>query len=74
MQSGHNRPISAHFRSGDFEFAYFGEDLGESVGEPVEAGARMGFGQGAAEHLHGMLGGNWRIDQAKSAFGSQGGR
>jgi hypothetical protein len=27
----HNRPISAHFHSGGAKFAYFGEDLGESV-------------------------------------------
>jgi NADPH:quinone reductase-like Zn-dependent oxidoreductase len=39
MQSGHNRPISAHFRSSDFEFAYFGEDLGKPICEPVEASA-----------------------------------
>ncbi|MGB6783450.1 MAG: hypothetical protein WBE36_15420, partial [Terracidiphilus sp.] len=32
-----NRPIGAHFHSVDLEFAYFGEDLGESVCEAVES-------------------------------------
>ena len=34
----HNRPISAH-SPGSVEFARFGDDLGEAVGESVEAGA-----------------------------------
>ena len=47
----HNRPISAPF-SGRAQFACFCEDLGESVGEPVEARARTAFWKRASQCCH----------------------
>jgi hypothetical protein len=37
------------------KFARFAEDLGEAVGEPIEATTRRAVEQGAAEHLQHML-------------------
>jgi hypothetical protein len=39
VQNRYKRPISAHFHSSGLEFAYFGEEFGEPVGEPAEARA-----------------------------------
>jgi hypothetical protein len=51
-----NRPIAAHFRSGGLEFLCFGEDLGESVCEPVEASACLAVWERTPEHQHEVLG------------------
>ena len=48
--------------SGGVEFAGFREDLGESVGELIEAMLRSAVRQGATEHLDGMLSEQQRID------------
>src|SRR5580704_17808853 len=61
----HNRPISAHFHSG--EFSYFGEDLGKPVCEPVETGAFIAW-EGAAEQLQGMLGSDQGVNEAGEAW------
>jgi hypothetical protein len=38
------------------EFADLGKDLGQPVGEPIEAAPRKAFWQGSPEHLDCMLG------------------
>ena len=43
------------------------EDLGEAVGEPVEASARSAVWHGTAEHLQHMLSGEQGIDDAVEA-------
>jgi hypothetical protein len=59
--------MSAHFHSVGFEFAYFSEDLCESVGEPVKTLAFVVVWERAAEHLQRMLGSLQRIDEAVEA-------
>jgi hypothetical protein len=40
----HNRPIGAHFHLCGAKLSYFGKDLDEMAGEPVEAVAGTPFG------------------------------
>jgi len=68
---GHNRPIRPF--SGCDEFASFGKDFGESVGEAGEATAGRPFRQTAAEHFQHMLGREQGIDHATEASSKGGG-
>jgi hypothetical protein len=52
----------------------FAEDLGEAVGEPVEASARRAVGQRATEHLQHMLSREQRIDDSIEASSKACGR
>ena len=63
----HNRPMSAHFHSGGLEFAYFGEDLCEPVGESIKALALVVVWERSAEHLQRVLGSLEGIDEAVEA-------
>lgn len=54
----HKRPIGARFYSGGAKFSYLGEDLGDALGEPEEAIARMAVWERTAEHFHGVLSGD----------------
>jgi hypothetical protein len=67
MPNRHNRPMSAHFHSGGLDFAYFGEDLGKPVGEPVKAIAPVAVWKGASEQLQRMLGSLEGIDETVEA-------
>jgi hypothetical protein len=67
LPTDHNRPVSAHFHSGGFQFSYFGEDLGKPVCEPVERGAFIAVWEGAAEQLQGMLGSDQGVNEAGEA-------
>ena len=59
--------MSAHFYSGGVEFAYFGEDLCEPVGEPIKAIAFVVVWERAAEDLQRVLGSLEGIDEAVEA-------
>ena len=59
-----NRPIAAHFHSVVLEFACFGEDLGESVCEPVEARAGAAVRERTTEYQHEMLSDEQGVDEA----------
>ena len=51
VQNRHNRPIAARFDSVGLEFAYFGEYLCESVGEPIKAIAHFADWERTSERL-----------------------
>ena len=46
------------------EFADFREDLGHSIGEPVEIASGRAFGQGSTEHLDCVLSEEQRVNNA----------
>ena len=47
---------------GGAEFAGFGENLGEPIGEPIETMSGLAVRQRTAEHLNGVLSEEQRID------------
>ena len=49
---------------GRAEFAGFREDLGQSIGESVEAASRRAVGQGSTEHLDCVLSEEQRVNNA----------
>jgi hypothetical protein len=55
--------MAAHFHSVGLEFAYLGEDFGESVCEPVEARAGIAVWERAAQHQHEMLSNEHGVDE-----------
>jgi len=57
VKNRHNRPIGAHFHLWGAKLSYFGKDLDEAVGEPMETIAGTAVWEGSAEHLHDMLSG-----------------
>ena len=59
-----NRPIAAHFHLVGLEFTYFGEDLGESVCEPIESRAGVAVWEGAAKGQHEILRDEQGVDEA----------
>ena len=58
---------------GRAEFAGFGEDLGQPVGEPVETASRRALRQGSAEHLDCVLREEQRFNYALQASAGRNG-
>jgi hypothetical protein len=58
-----NRPIAAHFHLVDFEFAYFGEDFGEAICEPIVSRTDMAIRERTAQHQHEILSDEQRVDE-----------
>ena len=58
--------------SGRGDFARFRDDLGEPIGEPVEATARSTVRQSTTEHFQYMLSAEQAIDHAAEAYSKRG--